>query len=215
MQGDCNHLSRVRLQHYDWAVNSYEPLSLAAVRQKLLRDQRVKLGSRPTRFHEQRMDLCECVNAPFDQFLEVVSRTGMGKTHRRLHGGQDVLCAVFGLAREIDNLRLAPFALRYVASDFRCADDFSLSVPDRRNGQRNVDQTPMLALPNGFIVFDALAAPDSLNDPFFLLLVIGWDQNRNRLADDFLGQIAENALRAGIPTRYDAIEVLGDDCIVA
>jgi len=64
-------------------------------------------------------------------------------------------------------------------------------------------------------VFDALAAPDSLNDPFFLLLVIGRDQNRNRLADDFLGQIAENPLRTGIPTRYDAIEVLGDDCIVA
>jgi hypothetical protein len=161
------------------------------------------------------MDLCERINALFDQFLEVISRTGMRKTHCRLHGSQDVLCAVFGLAREIDDLSLAPFALSYVASDFRCADDFSLGVPDRRNGQRNVDQTPMLALPNGFIVFDALAAPDSLNDPFFLLLVIGRDQNRNRLADDFLGQIAENPLRTGIPTRYDAIEVLGDDCIVA
>ena len=73
----------------------------------------------------------------------------------------------------------------------------------------------MLSLPNGFIVFDALAASDSLDDRFFLFLVIGWNQNRNRLADDFLSQIAKNALRAGIPTRYDAIEVLADDCVIA
>src|ERR1700751_5035280 len=102
---------------------------------------------------------------------------GMRKTHRRLHGGQDVLCSMLGLAREVADLRLAPFVLSYVASDFRCADDFASSVSDRRNGQRNVNQTPMLSLPNGFKVLDALAAPDSLNDTFFLLLVIGWDQN--------------------------------------
>ena len=77
------------------------------------------------------------------------------------------------LSREIDDLRLAPLALSYVASDFRCADDFALSVSDRRNGQGNVNHFPMLALPNGFIVFDALAAPNSLQDRFFLLLVIG------------------------------------------
>jgi hypothetical protein len=41
---------------------------------------------------------------------------------------------MLGLAREIDDLRLAPFALAYVASNFRCADDFALSVPERRNG---------------------------------------------------------------------------------
>ena len=38
---------------------------------------------------------------------------------------------------------------------------------------------------------------------------------RNRLADDFLGQVAKNALRAAVPTRDDAIEVLADDCIFA
>ena len=55
----------------------------------------------------------------------------MRKTHRGLHGGQDVLCTVLGLVREIDDLRLAPFALGNVASDFRCADDFTLEVFDR------------------------------------------------------------------------------------
>ena len=111
----------------------------------------------------------------------------MRKPHRRLHCHQDVLCSMLGLAREIDNLRLAPFALSYVANNFRCADDFALGVSERRNGQRNVNQTPMLALPNGFIMVDALAASDTLNDRIFLFLVIGWNQSRNRLADDFLG----------------------------
>ena len=87
---------------------------------------------------------------------------------------------------------LAPFAVSDVASDFRCA---------------------IFSLPNGFKVFDALAAPDSLYDRFLLFLVIGWNQNRNRLADDFLGHVAKNTLRSGIPTRYDAI--LGHDRVVA
>jgi hypothetical protein len=154
-------LSSIRLQHCGWAFNSNTLLSPVAVRQKLLRNQTVKLGSRPTRFHEQRMDLCERTDAPFDQFLEIIRRVGMRKTHRRLHRGQDVLCSMLGLVREIDDLSLAPFALGYVASDFRCTNDLAARVSDRRNGQRKVDQTPMLALPNGFKSFDALAASNS------------------------------------------------------
>src|SRR2546429_6599019 len=128
MQRYCDRLSRIRLEHYLWAVNSHARLSPVAVRQKFLRDQSVKLGSRPTRFHEQGMDLCERINAPFDQVLEIIRGAGLRKTYRRLHGGQDVLCAMLRLAREIDDLRLAPFVLSYVTSDFLCADDFALSV---------------------------------------------------------------------------------------
>src|SRR5258707_11062316 len=132
MQGDCSGLSRARLEHYGRAaVNSHAPPSLPAVRRKLLRDQSVKLGSRPAGFHEQRMYLCERINAPFDQLLEISRRIGMRKTNRRQHSGQDVLCSMLGLAREIDDLRLAPFVLGYVASDFRCTNDLILSVPER------------------------------------------------------------------------------------
>jgi len=66
MQANCNHLSRIRLQRYGWSVDSHTRLPLTAVRQKLLRDQTVKLGSSPTRLHEQCVDLCEGINAPFD-----------------------------------------------------------------------------------------------------------------------------------------------------
>jgi hypothetical protein len=57
------------------------------------------------------MDLCEGIDAPFDQLLEIIRRIGARETRRRQHSGQDVLCSMLGLAREIDDLRLAAFAL--------------------------------------------------------------------------------------------------------
>ena len=66
MQGDRNGLGRTWFQHNGWTVNSHARLFLPAVSQKLLGDQTMKLGSRPAGFHEQRMYLCERVNAPFD-----------------------------------------------------------------------------------------------------------------------------------------------------
>src|SRR6185437_13595318 len=131
MQEDCSSLSRSRLQHYGWAVNTYPRLSFLAVSRKFLHDHTVKLRSHPAGFHEQRMDLCQRTDAPLDQSLKIIRCIGMRTTHRRLHGGQNVLCSMFGLARETDDLRLAAFALRYVASNFRCADDLALRVSDR------------------------------------------------------------------------------------
>jgi hypothetical protein len=96
---DRNCLRRIGLQHYGWAVTSHSRLRLVAVGQKLLRDQTAKLGSPPARLHEQRMDLCEGIYAPFDQLLEIIDRIGMGKAHRRQHSGQDVLCSMLRLVR--------------------------------------------------------------------------------------------------------------------
>jgi hypothetical protein len=133
--------------------------------------ERNELGSSPASFHEQPVDARERLNTSLYCTLETFGRIGVGKACGRLHGRQHVLGSVLGFASEIDDLSLVPFALRYVASDLRCADDLASSVSDRRNGQRNVDQTPVLALPNGFKRFDALAASNSLNDRFFLFLV--------------------------------------------
>src|SRR5258708_31909292 len=133
MQGDCNRLSRSRLQHYGWDVNVHAFLSLRAVRQKLLRDQGVKLGSHPARLHEQRMDICEGFNASHDQLLEIVRRIGMRKANRRQHSGQDVLCPMLGLMRELDDLLLAPLALRYILEAVDGTDNVSVAVFDCLN----------------------------------------------------------------------------------
>src|SRR6266436_9811906 len=76
------------------------------------------------------MDLCERTNAPLDQLLEIIRRIGMRKTHRRQHSGHDVLCSMLGLAREIDDLRLAAFALRYILEAVDGTDNVSTAILD-------------------------------------------------------------------------------------
>src|SRR5260221_589210 len=90
--------------------------------------------------------------------------------HGCLHRCQDVFRSVLGLARENRDLRLAPLALGNVTDNLRGADDLSLRIFDRRDGQRDVYQTPVLTLADGFVMFDALAASDaSYNDRLFVL----------------------------------------------
>src|SRR5262249_54354255 len=47
-----------------------------------------------------------------------------------------------------------------------------------------------------------------------LVDMISWNQDRDRLADDLLGRVAEHPLRRRIPGHDDAVERLGDDGIV-
>ena len=68
---------------------------------------------------------------------------------------------------------------------------------------------------NGFVRINAVASAEALKNCGFFVVAIRGNQNCIRLADDFLGQIAKNALRAAIPTPYPAIEILADDCVVA
>ena len=68
---------------------------------------------------------------------------------------------------------------------------------------------------NGFVRINAVASAEALKNCGFFVLAIRGNENRIRLADDFLGRIAKNALRAAIPTPYPAIEILADDCVVA
>jgi hypothetical protein len=130
MQGDRNRLNGIRLQHQGWFVDIHAPLGPATVRRKPLREQVVEFGSRPARLHEQPMDLCERINAPFDQSLEIVRCIGMRKAHRRQHSGRDILCSMFGLVCEIDDLRLAASALRDVLEAVERADNVSIDILD-------------------------------------------------------------------------------------
>ena len=62
--------------------------------------------------------------------FQIIRRIGIRKTHRRQHSGQDVLCSMLGLARQIDDLRLAPFALRYILEAVDGADNVSTAILD-------------------------------------------------------------------------------------
>ena len=61
-------------------------LPVLGVGGKLLLDQTVKLGSSPTRFHEQPVDVRKRLDASLDCVFETFRRVGVGKMHGRLHG---------------------------------------------------------------------------------------------------------------------------------
>ena len=182
MQRHRNRLGGVRFEQNTRAVNLRARLSVLGVGRKLLLDQTVKLGSLPARFDEQPVDVRERLDASLDCLLETLRRVGLREMHRRLHGRQDVLGPVLGLASEDSDLRLVTLALGNVAGDFRRADDFAFRILDRRNGQRNIDRLPSLRYSNGFIVLDALAAPDTFENLGLLVMPVRRNQNRDRLA---------------------------------
>jgi len=69
----------------------------------------------------------------------------------------------------------------------------------------------MPALANGLIVFDALAAPNTFENPLLLVMPVGRNQNRAGLADDLFGKVTENPLRTLVPASDDAIKVYAYD----
>src|SRR5260370_981768 len=160
------------------------------------------------------MDVRECLNASFDRRLEPIGRLGLSKMHGRLYRRQDVFRSVLGLARENRDLRLAPLVLGNVTDNLRGADDLSLRIFDRRDGQRDVYQTPVLTLADGFVMFDALAAPNALDDRFLFVLVFWRDQNLDVLANYLFGHVAKDSLGRAVPGDDSAIEVLADNCVV-
>src|SRR4029077_15174334 len=63
-------------------------------------------------------------------------------------------------------------------------------------------------------MIDAVTAPDTLENNVLLILAVEWDQDGHRFADNLFRQIAKEPLRALIPTRDDAIEVLAYYCVI-
>jgi hypothetical protein len=60
----------------------------------------------------------------------------------------------------------------------------------------------------------ALASPQLLQNPQFFFSAVGRDNKCNVPADRFVSAVAEQALRASIPTADDAIEILADYRVV-
>ena len=56
------------------------------------------------------------------------------------------------------------FSLGDISRYFRCTYDPAFDILDRRDGERNRNQATILALTNGFIVFDALPESNPLKN---------------------------------------------------
>ena len=57
--------------------------------------------------------------------------------------------------------RSRPFCQRAILGNRRRADDCAVGKLDRKNGQRNVYEPPILRLPNRFVVIDPFAGTDA------------------------------------------------------
>jgi len=87
-------------------------------------------------------------------------------------------------------------------------------VLQRRYGERNIDQSPVLAATDGFVMIDALTPTNATKNFRFLIHLFQWNQDRHRLADDLLSRVAEDALGTAIPAGDNTVEVLADDGVV-
>src|SRR5262245_47449518 len=115
--------------------------------------------------------------------------------------------------REISLLLQSPL-LGDVSGDLRRTHDPAFGIFDRRDGQRNHNQSAILALANRFIMFDMLSASNTLKNDTFLFASVCRNQNRDRSADRLFCGIAEHSLCAPVPTCNDAIQSLAYDRVM-
>ena len=117
-------------------------------------------------------------------------------------------------ALEIGDSRLRALPLGDVARDLRRANHPSVLVANRRDGERDVEQRAVLALPHGLEVIDALVTPDSREHFVFLRAPLLWDDQGDRPANHLVGGVAEHLLRGAVPALDDAVEILAHDRVV-
>src|SRR5262249_51449351 len=97
------------------------------------------------------------------------------------------------IMRLIQQVGLAPqqfqflFALSNITRNFCSADDGSFSISHRGNGQRGIYQASVFAPANGFIMLDAITASDKPENCVLLVMMLRWDQDRDRFTDRVLG----------------------------
>src|SRR5574340_1236393 len=83
------------------------------------------------------------------------------------------------------------FEFGRVARDLGSPDDRAARVADRGEGERNVDETAVLALPHRLEALDPLALSDALQDFRLLGQPVGRNDNRDVFADRLLGRKPE------------------------
>ena len=91
---------------------------------------------------------------------------------------------------------------------FEAPTIFPPRSPDRRDGQRNIDQASVLALADGLEVFNPLAAVNLCEDRWLFVETLTRNYDRYRLADRLLGSESEQPLCAAVPAEDHAMKIL-------
>src|SRR5262249_3754557 len=111
---------------------------------------------------------------------------------------------VFHPARHLPQQKLLPFACLSkrcdVTSNLGGANDVAVFIPNRRNGQRDVDSASIFASTNRLVVLNSFSPTDALEVPRLLVMPIDRHEHRHRFADGFLGRVTIEALSTAVPT---------------
>ena len=105
-------------------------------------------------------------------------------------------------------------ASRDVSRDGRSTDDGSVSGPDWRDRDRDIDQRPAFRSAHGLEAFHAPAAPEGFQNSIQLVQPVVGKQKPNGLAPHFICGIAVQPLCAAVPGQDDALQILADDRVV-
>src|ERR1043166_2413941 len=120
--------------------------------------------------------------------------------------GQRLLRLAQGLRRLL--------GLGNIPGDLRSPNDVALRIFDRRNRERKLNPASILPHTNAFKVVDSFTSSDALQNLWFFIQPVGWNQNRDWFSDDLFSRVAENPLRPFIPARDPAGQVLAHDGVV-
>src|ERR1700732_565009 len=103
-----------------------------------------------------------------------------------------------------------PLPLGNVTRYFRRADNSTLGVPDRRDGERNIESSPIRGLPYGLEVFDLFAAADSREDIIFFHVTLGRNDQGDALTDRLCRAVPEYSLCGPNPRSNNPVQRLAD-----
>src|SRR6266487_6773388 len=92
-----------------------------------------------------------------------------------------------------------------VVCDVGGTDDLALAIVNRRYGDRDRQNGPILSSPRRFIEIDPFSLGNALHDPGRFILSIWRKEEGNGLAHGLLGAISIRPLCRSIPTGDDAL----------
>ena len=177
VEGERHGLGRRLLQHQARTFNPCPLVAIVAIGGKLLNDQVVQIDAGPARSRERSTSVGERPQPAFYRRAQFVCRLGVRQMDGGLRQGQQVLRSMVRLAGQQIDLLLPPLLFGDVARDLGGTDGPTGLVGNRRYRQRYREQASVLAPAHRLEMVDAFAAPDTLQNPNFLILTI----RRNRI----------------------------------
>ena len=109
---------------------------------------------------------------------------------------------------------LCSLLLGDIAEDLRGARGCPARIPQRRNRKRNIDPAAILRETHCFVMLHSFARKQARQNTRFLLLAIGRNDSRNRLANHLFSPITQKPFRPRVPACDNPIQTLADDRIL-